>query len=116
VVGQTAGLGVALTIVVALLWRAVWGPSAMVAAGVFGATATVIQVVAMLVAGPKIGQGDFPGLLKRWAVGTGLRIAGVVAVVVAADRARERFQPLPTALGYLAVLVPLLFFEVRRFR
>ncbi len=115
-VGKTAGLGLALTVVVALLWWAVWGPAAMTAAAIFGAIATAIQVVAMAVAGPKIGQGDFPGLLIRWGVGTGLRLAGVVGVVVAVDLARERFQPLPTALGYLAVLVPLLFFEVRRFR
>lgn len=115
-VGQTAGLGVGLTVVVALLWRVFWGPAAMIAGGVFGVIATTIQVVAMTVAGPKIGQGDFRGLVVRWGVGTGLRLVGVVGVAVAVQVAGERFQPLPTALGYLAVLIPLLFFEVRRFR
>ncbi len=88
----------------------------MLAGGVFGAVATAIQVVAMGVVGPKIGQGDFRGLLLRWAAGTGLRVLGVVLVVVMATVDEGRFPPLPTALGYLAVLVPLLFFEVRRFR
>jgi hypothetical protein len=88
----------------------------MGAAVVFGGIATVVQIVAMTVVGPKIGQGDFRGLLVRWGVGTGLRLGGVVGVVFAVERARDQFPPLPTALGYLAVLVPLLFFEVRRFR
>lgn len=115
-VGQTAGLGLGLTVVIALLFGALSGRQAMVAAAAFGGMATAIQIVAMALAGPKIGQADFRGLLARWAVGTGLRLVGVVAVAVAVVVNRERFPPLPTALGYLAVLVPLLFFEVRRFR
>ena len=115
-VGQTAGLGLALTLVVALLFRALVGPVGMMAAAWFGLAATGFQVIAMAVAGPKIGSGDWGGFLVRWAVGTGLRLIGVVGVGVAIGFDRERFPPLPTAFGYLAVLVPLLFFEVRRFR
>ena len=115
-VGQTAGLGLALTLVVALVSRALAGPVGMMAAAWFGLAATGFQVIAMAWAGPKIGAGDWGGLLSRWAVGTGLRLFGIAAVAVAVGFDRERFPPLPTALGYLAVLVPLLFFEVRRFR
>lgn len=115
-VGQTAGLGLALTLIVALVGRALAGPVGMMAAAWFGLLATGFQVIAMAWAGPKIGVGDWGGLLSRWAVGTGLRLFGVVAVAVAVLMDRDRFPPLPTALGYLAVLVPLLFFEVRRFR
>ncbi len=115
-VGQTAGLGLALTLVVALLFRALSGPVGMIAAGWFGLMATGFQAIAMAWAGPKIGAGDWGGLLSRWAVGTGLRLLGVIAVGIAVLLDRDRFPPVPTALGYLAVLVPLLFFEVRRFR
>ena len=115
-VGQTAGLGIGLTVAVALLFGLVWGPVGMTAAAIFGGVAAVIQVISIVVAGPKIGSADFRGLVGRWAVGTGLRLAGVIAVAVATLVDRDRFPPLPTALGFLAVLVPLLFFEMRRFR
>jgi hypothetical protein len=36
-----------------------------------------------------------------------------VLVLVAVLAERERFPPLPTAFGYLGVVVPLLFLEVR---
>jgi hypothetical protein len=101
---------------VALLFRAIWGVVGVPGAVVFGLMATLIQVVSMAVVGPKIGTGDFRGLVSRWAVGTGLRLMGVVAVVVAVVVDRTLFPPLPSTFGYLAVLVPLLFFEVRRFR
>lgn len=113
---KTAGLGIGLTVVVALLFRALWGAVGIHVAVVFGSMATVIQVVSMAVAGPKIGTGDFRGLVSRWAVGTGLRVLGVVVVAVAVAVDRSMFPPLPSTFGYLAVLVPLLFFEVRRFR
>lgn len=115
-VGQTAGFGLTLTLVAALVGWALAGSVGMMAAAWFGLTATVVQVVAMAWAGPKIGAGDWGRLLSRWAVGTGLRLLGIAAVAVAVGLDRERFPPLPAALGYLAVLVPLLFFEVRRFR
>lgn len=115
-VGQTAGLGLALTLVVALVFRAFSDSAGMMAAGWFGLMATGVQVVAIAWAGPKIGVGDWGGLLARWGAGTGLRLFGIAVVAVAVGVDRERFPPLPTAIGYLAVLVPLLFFEVRRFR
>ena len=54
-VGQTAGLGLALTLVVALVGRALAGPVGMMAAAWFGLAATGFQVIAMAWAGPKIG-------------------------------------------------------------
>jgi hypothetical protein len=43
----------------------------------------------------------------------GLRLGGVVLLMVAVVVRRDLFDPLPTALGFLGVLIPLLFFEAR---
>lgn len=115
-VGQTAGLGLALTVVVGLVFRAAAGPSAMVAGGAFGLLATALQMVAMGLAAPKIRSADYQGLLMRWGAGAALRMLGVVAIPVAVVIDRSLFPPLWAALGYVAVLVPLFFFEIRRFR
>lgn len=88
----------------------------MTAAGWFGVLATALQSVAMALAAPRLRSGDYPGLLRRWALGGGIRLVGVVAIPVAVAVDRERFPPLAAALGYVGVLVPLFFFEIRRFR
>jgi hypothetical protein len=43
----------------------------------------------------------------------GLRVGGVVVFLVAVLVDRELFPPVPTALGFLGVLIPLLFAELR---
>ena len=78
----------------------------------FGGLATLIQFVAVLLVKPVV-KGEFKILMKRWAIGMGLRIAGVVAFLVAVLVSRDIFPPLPTAFAYLGVLVPLLFTEIR---
>jgi hypothetical protein len=102
--------------VVGLVFRALWGPEAMVAGVVFGGLATVLQVGASALAAPKLAAGDYSGLLMRWGLGSLIRLLGVVAIPVAIVIDRKLFQPLPTAFGYVAVLLPLFFFEIRRFR
>ncbi len=54
--------------------------------------------------------------LGLYAVGVVLRLLGVLLVALLVVLDRERFPPLPTALGYLGVIVPLLFMETRRRR
>lgn len=115
-VGQTAGLGLALTAGVAAACWAAWGQTAGVAAGLFGLWAAMLQVVATRLAGPALAAGDYRGLLARWGVGALLRVGGVVALPVAVVLGRDRFPALPSAIGYLAVLIPLFFLEMRRFR
>ncbi len=106
------GLGLT-AVVTGGLW-AVWGPVAVLPGLSFGLLATGIQVVAALVARPVLGgAAPFDALVKRWAVGMGLRLGGVVLFAIAAGLAPERFPPLPTAFGYLGVLLPLLFLEIR---
>lgn len=108
---RTLAAGIALTIVASGIARAVWGPSALLPAAVFGAVATALQLAAdwcMLrwPPGPKM---VFP---KGWLYGMALRLFGVVLFAAAAFGWRAVFLPLPTAVGFLGVIVPLLFLEL----
>jgi len=58
--------------------------------------------------------------IKRLAVGfvAGmiLRVAGAIGAFVAVTVAPSVFAPLPTLFGYLVVIIPLLFMEIRFLR
>ncbi len=107
-----AAWGLGLTAVWAGVAWLLWGPGAWRGAWVFGLLATAIQLAAVAWLKPALGA-SFPVLLKRWAAGMGLRFAGVgvFAALVAAEGVR--FPPLPSALGLVGVLIPLLFMEIR---
>lgn len=109
---RTLGIGLLLTFGVAAVLAAVYGRSALPGAVGFGLLATGIQAGARRALR---GAQDLPfaAFLRRWAVGMGLRLAGVAvfAGLVAWDG--ERFRPIPSAVGYLGVLIPLLFLERR---
>jgi hypothetical protein len=111
----TALLGVLLGAVVSGVAYRIWGVQAAVAAGVFGAVAVVIQLAALALLQPVQGA-PYTRFLKRWGAGMGLRFLGVVAIALAAGLDRTHFPPIPTAAGFLGVLLPLLFFEVRLIR
>ena len=111
----TAILGALLTVGVALLGGKLWGNQAAVAAGVFGALATLIQVGALALIRPVKGA-PLNAFLTRWGAGMGLRLLGIVAIALAAGLDRAHFPPLACALGFLGVLIPLLFYEVRLVR
>ena len=111
----TALAGTVLTALVAgLAWK-VWGNQAAVAAGVFGLVATGIQIAALALLQPVKGA-PFAKFMGRWGAGMGLRGLGIVAIALAAGLDRTHFPPLATALGFLGVLLPLLFYEVRLIR
>lgn len=111
--------GILLTAVVAgIAWR-VWGEQAGIAAGIFGLLATGIQVWALALIQPVRrveGKAALPKFMARWGAGMGLRMLGVVALAIAAAVDRTHFPALPTALGFLGVLLPLLVLEVRLIR
>lgn len=115
-VGQTAAVGLGLTAAVGLAAAGVGGRDVVMAAAGFGALATVLQTAAVALARRSLEAGDYRGLLTRWGAGAGLRLAGVVAIPVAVTIDRTMFPPLAAALGYVAVLVPLFFLEIRKFR
>jgi hypothetical protein len=83
-----------------------------VAAAGAGVFATVIESVTVALLAPALDP-PFDRLLKRWVFGLSLRLAGVVAFGVAVLRWPEWFPVLPTAAGFLGVLIPLMFGEMR---
>lgn len=105
-------LGVALTVLVtAALWGG-FGPQAVIPGVTFGLLSTAIQLLA--IRSLKAGwTGSNRAFLQGVGVGMALRMLGIVLVVVAIVVDRGRFPPLPTAFGFLGVLIPLLFLEVR---
>lgn len=105
-------VGIALTGVTAGILGIVYGSSALPAAAAFGLLATAIQLGALALVKPAL-DGPWSTLLKRWGMGMGLRVLGVVLIAVAVVADRTLFPPLPTAFGYLGVIVPLLFMETR---
>lgn len=109
------GLGIALTALVTGLLYIGWGREAVLPALVFGLVATGIQVASVALVRPAF-AGDTTRLLKRWGWGMLLRMLGVALVAILATVDQTHFPPLPTALGFLGVLVPLLFLEVRLVR
>jgi hypothetical protein len=109
---RLVGWGLALTAGLAGVGWGVWGRHAVMAILAFGLLATAIQLVAVLVLRPGLAA-PFRVLVMRWSLGVGLRLGGIVVFVVAVVVRRETFPPLPSALGYLGVVVPLLFMETR---
>lgn len=103
--------GLALTVLVTLLLRAVWGPPAIVPGLAFGGLATLIEAVAVALIRP-VRQGTLAQVMARRGIGMGLRLLGVIAFAVAVALDRQLFPPLPTAFGYLGVLLPLLYAEM----
>lgn len=109
---KLAGVGLGLTaLMVVVAWQA-WGAGAVFAAAWFGLLATALQLVAVALVRPVLGA-PFSMLVRRWGMGMGLRLVGVAMFAVLVTVNRELFPPLPSALGYLGVVVPLLFLETR---
>lgn len=106
------GAGLALTAIVTAVEWMIWGPAAVVAAVVFGLAATAIQLVAIRTLKPAL-AGPYAELVKHFAVGMGLRLGGIVLLLGAVLADRALFPPLPSAIGYLGVVVPLLFAETK---
>lgn len=105
-------LGLGLTVAIAAAAAIIWGREALLPAGAFGLLATGIQLTAVRVLRPALGA-PFRMLARRWAIGMGLRLMGVVLLAAAIALDPARFQPVPSALAYLGVLIPLLFTETR---
>jgi len=108
-------LGLALTGVMTAILTLAFGESALWPSLLFGLLATVIQVVAVALVTPVL-KAPLRDLMWRWAYGMALRLCGVVLFVVAVLLRPDIFPPLPTAFGYIGVLIPLLFTEIRLFR
>jgi len=109
------GIGLVLTAIVTGLMYLVWGSEALVPGLTFGLLAAVLSAaaVALLQSGLK---GAYTKTMARWGMGMGLRLLGVALFTLAVLREPELFPALPTAIGYVGVLLPLLFYEMRLLR
>lgn len=107
--------GLALTAVVTAILCWAFGRQALLPGLVFGAVATGIQVVAARFLERARGL-PFEQLMKAWGLGMGLRMAGMFLFLALVLLDRELFPPLPTALAYVGVLIPLMFTDLRAIR
>jgi len=101
------GLGVVLLVVAAVI--------AGRAAGIGGAAALGAQLGAVALLRPAM-RAPQPVFMARWLGGMGVRALAVGLVVAIAATHRAELAPLPTSLGFLGVLLPLLFLETRFLR
>ena len=101
------GLGVVLVVVAAGI--------AGRAAGIGGAAALGAQLGAVALLRPAMRAGQ-PVFMARWLGGMGVRALAVGLILAIAATHRAELAPLPTSLGFLGVLLPLLFLETRFLR
>ena len=102
-----AALGVVLVIVVA-----VFGGRP---AAIGGAAALVAQLAAVALLRPAM-QAPQPLFMARWLGGMGVRALALGLVLAIAATHRAALGPLPASLGFLGVLLPLLYLETRFLR
>ena len=95
-----AALGVGLIVIATLLG----GKPAAIGGGV----ALIAQLWAVALLRPKM-RAPNPEFMARWLGGMGIRLLGVGVVLIVS-------ATLPALLGYLGVLLPLLFLETRFLR
>lgn len=105
--------GIGLTLLVALLLRWWQGDAAVLPALVMGGVATGIELVAVRALRRGLGARNTTEFFKGVGVGLLLRLAGVGVFAGLVVWNRDLFPPLAAGLGYVGVLIPLLFLEVR---
>ncbi len=98
--GLLAALGVGLVVVATMLG----GKPAAIGGGV----ALIAQLWAVALLRPKM-RAPNPEFMARWLGGMGIRVLGIGVVLIVS-------ATLPALLGYLGVLLPLLFLETRFLR
>jgi len=110
--GGAWGPGIALTVLVTAIEYLAWGRAAVVPGVTFGLLATAIQDLAVRRLRRGL-AGTAAELMKQFAFGVGLRFGGIVLFAVAVLVDRALFPPLPAAVDYLGVVIPLLFAETK---
>jgi hypothetical protein len=101
------GLGVALVGVVAVVGGR--------AAAIGGGAAVIAQTWALLLLRPVM-RAPNPQFMARWLGGMGIRFLSLGVLVVWAVTHPASLPPVPAVLGFLGVLLPLLFLETRFLR
>jgi hypothetical protein len=110
-------VGKGLTLVLALVTFVMYlSPAISWTVVAFGRLATTIQDIASKQARKVPADAKFAEFAKGWAAGMGLRTLGVVVLAVVCTVWPETFPAIGAAIGYLGVLLPLLFLETRTAR
>jgi hypothetical protein len=105
--------GLALSVVAAALAGVLGGWREGRSGLLFGLLATAIQLVAgRWMTG--VERAPIQQYMKRWGGGMALRLLGVGLVGLVIWLEPPALPALPAALGYVGVLIPLLFLEARR--
>ncbi|MGH7538010.1 MAG: hypothetical protein ACREMF_05210 [Gemmatimonadales bacterium] len=84
-------------------------------AAIGGGVATLAQLVAVALLRPVM-QASQPEFMARWYAGMGIRALALGMLLAIAATHRAALPLLETALGFLGVLLPLLFLETRFLR
>ena len=85
------------------------------AAGIGGAFAVIAQTAAVALLRPAMAAPQ-PVFMSRWLGGVAIRALVLSALLVLSATHQPTIPVLPAALGYLGVLLPLLFTETRFLR
>ena len=80
-----------------------------------GGVAVIAQVWAVLLLRPKM-RAPNPEFMGRWLGGMAVRFLALLALAVWTITHPASIPPVPALLGYLGVLLPLLFLETRFLR
>jgi hypothetical protein len=101
---RLASLGLVLVVIATL----VGGQTA----GIGGTVALAAQLAAVALLRPAM-QAPQPVFMARWLGGMGMRVLAAGGLLAFAATHRAALPPLPASLGFLGVLLPLLFLETR---
>lgn len=82
------------------------------AAAIGGAVALAAQLAAVALLRPAM-RDSTPRFLARWLGGMAVRAVALAALLAVSVARRDALPPLPASLGFLGVLLPLLFVETR---
>jgi hypothetical protein len=85
------------------------------AAGIGGACAVIAQTAAVALLRPAMAAPQ-PVFMSRWLGGVAIRALVLSALLAISATNQQSIPVLPAALGYLGVLLPLLFTETRFLR
>lgn len=113
---KAVGAGIGLTLAVTALLVTLLGPPALLPGLVMGGLATAIEVLALRALGRGMADRATERFIGGVVSGLMFRMAGVVIFAGLVLWDRTLFPPLATGLGFVGVLIPLLFLEVRWLR
>lgn len=102
---------VATALVAAVAWLT-GGTAGATGAATAGLVATLLSLLALRLV-TRTGREPTVDQLMVYGIGVVLRMLGVLIIAVLVVRDAEHFPPWPTALGYLGVILPLLYLETR---